>query len=133
MEEESIEVDQSEMVELSFFEAVAKRLPRDETVLKALGDLYTRVGRYEDGLAVDRRLIRLCPGDAMVWYNLGCSLALLNRRPSAVRALRRAVALGYNDVDWMRQDADLRSLREENAFKTLLKKISGEAAKQSGV
>ena len=66
-------------VELRFLEGVRARFPDDPLVLKALGDLYTRVGRIEDGLAVDRRLVRLCPEEEMVWYNLACSCALAGR------------------------------------------------------
>lgn len=131
MKEEDTEIDQKDLVELGFFEAVAARLPGDEAVLKALGDLYTRVGRYEDGLAIDRRLAELCPDDSMVWYNLACSLALLNMRAPAMKALKRAVELGYDDAEWMSRDSDLRSLKDERGFKTLLKKLTGEDVKKS--
>lgn len=131
MKEEQEEIDQKDLVELMLLEGVARRLPDDDSVLRALGDLYTRVGRYEDGLAIDRRLVKLCPQDAMAWYNLGCSLALLDMHAPAMRALRRAVALGYDDAEWMSRDLDLRSLRENRAFKTLLKKLSGEGASKA--
>ena len=109
---------------MDFLERVMARLPRDVDVLEALGDLYTRVGRYEDGLAVDQKLIELEPDDMTIWYNLGCSLALLNKRESALKALERAVELGYDDHEWMSRDDDLQSLREERQFKSLLKRIS---------
>ena len=130
MKEEDKDFDQKDLVELGFFEAVAARLPNDDEVLKALGDLYTRVGRYEDGLAVDQRLAELCPDDSLVWYNLACSLALLSRRAPALRALKRSIELGYDDAEWMRQDEDLKSLRDERGFKTLLKKLAGEDVKK---
>jgi Flp pilus assembly protein TadD len=88
------------------------------------------VGRYEKGLDVDRRLARLCPKDPQVWYNLGCSLALLNHRDDALQSLKTAVALGYNDHEWMSRDADLRSLREEQGFKSLIRKLSSRSEKK---
>lgn len=129
MKEEGKEIDHADLVELGFFEGVAARLPKDEEVLKALGDLYTRVGRYEDGLATDLSLAKLCSGDSMVWYNLACSQALLGMRAPAMKSLRRAIGLGYDDAEWMRSDDDLRSLRDERGFKTLLKKLAGENVK----
>ena len=36
--------------ELDFLQAVARRLPEDTGVLRALADLYTRTGAYADGL-----------------------------------------------------------------------------------
>jgi tetratricopeptide (TPR) repeat protein len=124
MKDEIKDIDARELVELDFLEAVAMRLPEDAEVLKALGDLYTRVGRYEKGLDIDGRLAKLCPKDPLVWYNLGCSLALLNKRAAALQSLKKAVTLGYRDFEWMSRDADLKSLRDENGFKSLLKKLT---------
>jgi hypothetical protein len=49
-----------------------------------------------------------------------------------MRALKRAVELGYDDAAWMSRDADLRSLRDERGFKTLLKKLGGVDVKKTG-
>lgn len=124
MKDERKEIDQHDLVELDFLERLAVRLPQDDEVLKVLGDSYTRVGRFEKGLEIDRRLVTLCPDDSLVWYNLGCSLALLDKRDEALKALSHAVTLGYEDHEWMVRDDDLRSLREERAFKTLIKRIA---------
>lgn len=130
MKDEVKDIEPQELVELGFLEAVAARLPDDGGVLKALGDLYTRVGLYEKGLDIDRRLARLCPEDPLVWYNLGCSLALLNRREEALSTLKKAVLLGYSDHEWMSRDADLRSLRDEQGFKSLIEKITSRCEKK---
>ncbi len=124
MADESKELEQGDLVEMDFLERVMARIPNDVDVLEALGDLYTRVGRYEDGLAIDQKLTKLEPDDMTIWYNLGCSLALLNRRESALAALKRAVELGYSDLDWMKQDSDLNSLREDQTFKALMSRIA---------
>lgn len=131
MKDDQSDIDQKDFIELGFFEALSARMPGDDAVLKALGDLYARVGRYEDGLAVDRRLVELHSRDATVWYNLACSLALLNKRAPAMRALRRAVMLGYKDAEWMSRDADLKSIREERGFKTLLRRLTGDGVKKT--
>lgn len=107
-------------VELRFIEGVSKRCPQDSTVLKALGDLYTLTGRIHEGLAVDRRLVDLCPDESDVWYNLACSLALLDQKEAAISTLAHAVELGYDHFDWMSKDADLLSLKDEPAFQQLL-------------
>jgi hypothetical protein len=130
MKDEIKEIDAKELVELDFLEAVAARLPGDDEVLKALGDLYTRVGRYEKGLDIDGRLAKLCPKDPMVWYNLACSLALLNKRTPALQSLKKAVMLGYSDYEWMMRDSDLKSLRDEQGFKLLVKKLTSFSEKK---
>lgn len=131
MKNESKEIAQADLVEMDFLEKVLARLPQDVDVLEALGDLYTRVGRYEDGLAIDRKLASLEPGDMTIWYNLACSLALLNERDAALKALKRAVELGYSDHEWMSRDRDLESIREDREFKRLLKKIGGPMTKNA--
>lgn len=109
--------------ELEFLQAVARRLPEDTGVLRALGDLYTRTGAYADGLRVDERLSRLCAEDPLVWYNLACSLALSGRPDDALEALGRAVELGYDDYEWMKKDPDLNSLHGDARFESILEWI----------
>jgi Flp pilus assembly protein TadD len=109
--------------ELDFLQAVARRLPEDTGILRALGDLYTRTGAYADGLRVDERLSRLCAEDPLVWYNLACSLALSDRADDALEALGRAVELGYDDYEWMKKDPDLSALRGDTRFESILEWI----------
>ena len=111
-------------VELNFLESLAKRMPGDSDILKALGDLYTKAGRWKDGLQVDLELSRICAGEPLVWYNLACSYALLNQPDDAFASLSRAVELGYSDISWMGQDEDLSSIRADIRFVNLLKKMS---------
>jgi predicted Zn-dependent protease len=106
--------------ELSFFEGLHRRLPRDVRVVSILAHLYTQIGQIDAGLKLDRKLVRLLPKDPTVHYNLACSLSLKGRRADAVRVLRDAVALGYSDFDWMRHDPDLNGLVDYPAFLRLL-------------
>ena len=131
MKDEIKEIEEADLVEMYFLEKVAARMPDDEDVLLALGDIYTRAGRYEDGLRIDRSLVKLLPEDASIWYNLGCSLALLNHREEALSTLREAVKLGYKDHEWMSRDSVLRNIRDEKAFKVLLKTISSAKSNKS--
>ena len=113
-----------DQIELKFLEGVRRRIGDEPDLLKAIGDLYTAVGRHEEGLDVDLLLTRMCSDDAFVWYNLACSLALLDRTGEALDALARAIDLGYDDGDWMRTDTDLQSIRGDERFQALLKKLA---------
>lgn len=115
--------------EISFFESVHRRLPRYTEVIELLGGLYTKTGRIADGLKMDRKLVRLQPGNATAHYNLACSLALSDRPLDALASLRRAVALGYADHDWMVRDPDLKSLAPDPAFQRILDDV--KAAERS--
>jgi tetratricopeptide (TPR) repeat protein len=106
--------------EIEFYEAVHRRCPDYTEVVGLLGGLYTRVGRIAEGLKMDRKLVRLEPDNATAHYNLACSLALCRRRPAALRSLRKAISLGYDDRDWMEQDPDLEILKNDPEFQDLL-------------
>lgn len=106
--------------ELGFYEGLHKRMPKDTKVVAILAHLYTESGSIDHGLKMDRKLARLLPKDPTVQYNLACSLALKGRLADAVTALRSAVSLGYNDVQWMRNDPDLSNLLEYPAFVQLV-------------
>lgn len=107
-------------VELSFLEKVSERLPEDIEILQALADLYTKTGKYEEGLEIDEKLSHQLPNDDLVWYNLGCSYSLTNHPDQAFEALTKAVELGYSDYDWMKTDPDLNSLHADPRFESLL-------------
>lgn len=113
--------------EIEFFEAIHRRCPAYIDVVGLLGGLYTRVGRIADGLKMDRKLVRLEPDNATAHYNLACSLALCKKRPAAIRSLRKAVALGYDDLYWMEQDPDLETLKPDPEFQQLLKQLKPQS------
>ena len=108
--------------EIDFFEQLVTRYPKFVEPLQQLGEAYTRAGRYTDGLTVDRRLVKLRPRDPTAWYNLACSLSLLERLTEATRALKKSIALGYNDWSHLQRDPDLASLRRAPQFQHFLAK-----------
>src|SRR5947209_3141304 len=107
--------------ELDFFGGILRRCPDYVDVLRIMGNLLTLKGRYQEGLAIDKRLIQLRPGDALAHYNLACSYALLKRPDHALKTLRRAVELGYRDFRYMKEDRDLDSIRHDPRFRQLLR------------
>lgn len=113
--------------EIRFFESVLRRDPGFKDVVEILGGLYTKQGRIADGLKMDRKLVRLEPKNATAHYNLACSLALSKRKADALRILARAIALGYDDLDWLQQDPDLEELKPLPAFQRLLAKASPQS------
>jgi len=115
--------DADQNVEIRFLESLNRRTPDHALILKALGDLYTSTGKYQEGLHIDRQLSELCPQEADVWYNLGCSLALVGDKEASFDALYRAVQLGYTNREWMNEDSDLNTIRNDPRFADLLQKI----------
>ena len=106
-----------------FLGRATTRHPDNVEALAELATTLTSLGRLEDGLAVDEQLVRLAPRNATVHYNLACSLALLDRRESAFEALERAVQLGFQDQECLRNDQDLASLRADPRFRDLVQRL----------
>jgi Flp pilus assembly protein TadD len=113
--------------EIAFFESVLRRNPGYTSVIEILGGLYTRQGRIADGLKMDRKLVKLQPGNATAHYNLACSLALSKRKRDALTELQQAVRLGYRDFDWMEQDPDLEPLKAHPGFQELMKQLKPQS------
>jgi tetratricopeptide (TPR) repeat protein len=101
--------------------------PENVDALAELGHVYTRLGRLQEGLAVDRRLVRLLPENPTAHYNLACSLALLGHGEEALAALEQAVQRGYDDGPHLAQDEDLAALRGHPHFQALLARLGARA------
>ena len=109
--------------ELDFFEALVRKNPRFIDAISALAETYTASGSYEKGLEMDERLSVLCPKDGLVFYNLACSYALLNRISESLSALEKAASFGYRDWKYMQRDADLAILAGQPRFAELLQRM----------
>jgi Flp pilus assembly protein TadD len=108
-------------------EAAIQRRPDNIEALAELGHVYTRQGRIEKGLEVDRELVRLSPDNPTAHYNLACSLALTGAHAPAIESLRQAIELGYDDPDFLSQDEDLAALRGDSRFQELLQRLRERA------
>ena len=110
--------------EARFYGEVLRHTPTHVEALAELGQVLTRLERYEEGLEVDRRLVELVPENPTAHYNLACSYALCGRREEALDALETAERLGYADRGHLLADEDLASLRSEPRFQALVARLS---------
>jgi tetratricopeptide (TPR) repeat protein len=106
--------------EIQFYEGLLKKNSNFEQALMLLGDLYTKTGRYQEGLAIDQRLLRLRPDDPYVIYNLACSYSLLNRMEEARKMIKLAIDSGYEDLAYLERDPDLSCLLQDQQFQAYL-------------
>lgn len=106
--------------DIEFYGSILRRAPEYVDVLRCQGELLSRKGRHAEALEVDRRLARLLPHDAVVQYNLACSLEQNALRDDALAALRRAFERGYDDFEHVELDADLEVLRNDPRYTALV-------------
>ncbi len=109
--------------EIGFFEDLHKRMPKDVRTASMLAHYYTDAGRIDDGLRIDRKIVRLTPEDPTAHYNLACSLALKECKAEAVTILRKALELGYDDFNWLCNDPDLKPLADYPGFLELREEL----------
>ena len=107
--------------DVEFYERILRVQPNDIRLLRLLGELYARKGRYDRALEIDQKLVELLPEDAVAHYNLACSLAMQGATNAAVESLARAIQLGYNDFAHLEVDPDLNNLRSLPQYLSLLK------------
>lgn len=105
--------------EIRFYERIIAEKPNYVEALSLLAQAYTLRKEYHKGFLMDARLTKLCPKDPLVYYNLACSYALLGEKLKALKALEKSVRLGYADFEYLKKDADLKSLHAEPRFKSL--------------
>lgn len=105
---------------IGVYEELLRKKPDSVEVLMELGNLYTEIGRYRDGLKIDLKLTERLPDNPVVHYNLACSYSLLGRKEEAFDALRKAIELGFSDYHLMIKDRDLDGIRQDKPFRSLL-------------
>lgn len=105
---------------VTFLQSVSRLDPENIEVLVQLGDLYSRLGRVEESLRVDLKLVDLCPEEKVFHYNLACSYSLMGRMDLSLLAIEKALLLGYDDLDQIQTDADLENVRKDVRFRRLV-------------
>ena len=70
-----------------------------------------------------RRALEMDPDDSVLLYNVACVFATLGEVEESIVFLARAAEHGTVSAAWMRNDADLASLRGDARFQALLKRL----------
>jgi tetratricopeptide (TPR) repeat protein len=110
--------------EINFFRNVVRKSPNYIDALIPLAEAYTQKGMIHEGLEIDQKLSKLLSDDPIVFYNLACSQSLLGQKKEAIKSLKKALALGYDDMEHLLRDKDLENLYDLSSFQSLIKKES---------
>ncbi len=87
-------------------------------VYSELALFYDRAREYEKGEKVLKKLIAKAPagGMALTHINLACMLSIQNKVEEAFAEFVKGVEKGYNDMVWVKIDAELANLRATRQF-----------------
>ena len=87
---------------------------------------------YTKALTVGEKLYGLDPESVNTLYNMACVHALLGHQKEAMTWLSRSIEAGYSDLDHLKADSDLDSLRELAAYKELVRRMQQKTAAGGG-
>lgn len=94
--------------------------PDDVRVLSlGSGSLY-EIGEKKEAFEWIQRAFELNPDSASTLFNGACVYAKDGKKDQALSLLERAFAKGYGNKEWIENDPDYESLRDEPRFKELL-------------
>ncbi len=106
---------------------VRKHLELNPTDRRALslgaGSLFEN-GEKEEALKWINKAIELYPEDGGIIFNGACLFALHGNKEKALSLLEIAIDKGYGNKEWIEQDQDYDSLRNEPRFKALINKLN---------
>lgn len=87
--------------------------------LEALAAIYGTTSRYDRAAQMLERLCLLYPGSPNIPYNLATVYAQNNQKEEALAALKKAMANGFTEMDYLFNDETLKSIRDTDYFRSL--------------
>ena len=96
-----------------------ERVPEDVRARILLGVMQALLGNEEESVRQLQTAVALRPNEAGILYNAACAYALMKRKTETLEMLKRTMAAGYGNLDWMRKDPDLDFVHDDPDFKRL--------------
>jgi tetratricopeptide (TPR) repeat protein len=81
-------------------------------------------GHYIEAIDAFSHAIGLGHRQATCMYNVACGYALLNDKENALFWLDRALSGGFDQINLLKEDSDLDSLRSDPRFKSIVQKVA---------
>jgi len=91
-----------------------------------LSTAYLTGKQFEASLKTLNTLQGTNPNHPLLHYNLSCYYALTGNTTLGIESLKQAVANGFNNLQTLKTDPDLRNLRSNPRFKELQKSLSAK-------
>jgi adenylate cyclase len=97
--------------------------PGDARALQyaALGSF--KLGDIEGAKDYAARAVEIDPNEISTLYNVACLSSLIGDTDRAFELLNRAIDLGWSRPEWLKQDPDLVSVRDDPRYADLLKRL----------
>lgn len=86
-----------------------------------LAEILVRMGDLEQAELEYQKVVAQNPNNERVVYNLSCIYSLRGKKDLALKTLKEAIEMGFDDYEWIRLDRDLDNIRGEEEFKSILR------------
>ena len=107
--------------------ALEKAIEIDPTYPAAVYDLgvvFSRIkGQENEAMKMFKQAITLDPDISLPYYAIACLYSLQNRKKSALNYLQKAIQRGFNDKEYLDNDHDFDSLRDDDEFRKIIQKM----------
>jgi len=98
---------------------------KDGVALSRAAASYAILGDSTSALQYLSKVLEIAPNDGLALYNCACTYAQLGEAEKSIEFLRKALKNGYkNIIEWIENDPDFNSLRDNHEFKEILFKAS---------
>lgn len=105
---------------LAIYMKILDKDPGHIASLNDIGALYLHEGKYADAIIHLEKAVRLKRGFVTPCYNLACAYALNNEPEKGMAYLEKAVDIDKEVKAWAKKDPDLKNLRGQSGFITLI-------------
>jgi adenylate cyclase len=98
--------------------------PDDVRAVYLASGAWSALGEREKVLEWADRALEMSPDDSGVRYNVACAYASEGLVDEALSLLERNVAVGWGNLEWIKNDPDLDPLRDEPRFGAIIDWLS---------
>ena len=97
-------------------------LDHDSTCRSAYSNCF--LGDNEKGYELQKKIIEKSIKKNSEYYNMACLYSIMGDEKNAILYLDNALKNGYSNYEWMKNDDDLKPLRDKSSFLELMKKYT---------
>ena len=111
------------------FEIVTAEQPNNLGAWFQMGFALHSMKQYDKAISAYKTVLEAgqTPLSPITMYNLGCAYALKDQSATALEWLNKAAEAGFNQIVQMKGDGDLASLRDNEKFAEVLKRVDKNA------
>jgi tetratricopeptide (TPR) repeat protein len=82
-----------------------------------------RKGQENEAMKLFKHAITLNPDGPLPYYAISCLYSLQNKKKSALNFLQKAIQRGFNDREYLDNDHDFDTLRDDEEFQKIIRKM----------